>query len=81
MEERDKIRKQLKVIKGTVNHLANLNNTKVCLELSEPTQANRLKLEEVKFEMARTQRNLDNLVKEMIGVDHYNNNVETVRTK
>lgn len=81
MEEREKLEKQFKEIKSVIKHLTDLNNTKVNLEAREDSEANRLKIEKVKLDIARCQRNLDNMVKEAMGVSHYNENVETVKTK
>ncbi len=81
MDDRELIKQQLKIIRGTINHLANLNNTKISLELSENTKVNQFKLAKVEFEIARCQKNLDNMVKELIGENHYINNVESVKTK
>ena len=81
MEEREKLEKQFREIKSVIKHLTDLNNTKVNLEAREDSEANRLKIEKVKLDIARCQRNLDNMVKEAMGVSHYNENVETVKTK
>lgn len=81
MEEREKLEKQFKEIKSVIKHLTDLNNTKANLEARKDSEANRLKIEKVKLDIARCQRNLDNMVKEAMGVSHYNENVETVRTK
>ena len=81
MEEREKLEKQFKEIKSVIKHLTDLNNTKANLEAREDSEVNRLKIEKVKLDIARCQRNLDNMVKEAMGVSHYNENVETVRTK
>ena len=82
MEEREKLVKKLKDIQGVINHLTYLNNTKADLELREDSKENRLKIIEVKFDIARCQRNLDNMVKEAMGENHNSyNNIETVKTK
>ncbi len=82
MEEREKLVKKLKDIQGVINHLNYLNNTKADLELREDSEENRLKIAKVKFDIARCQRNLDNMVKEAMGENHNSyNNIETVKTK
>lgn len=81
MEEREKLEKQVREIKGVINHLTNLRNTQIDLEARDDNESNRLRIERIKLDIARCQRNLDNMVKEVMGINHYNNNVETVRTK
>ena len=81
MTEREKLEKQVREIKGVINHLTNLHNTQIDLEAREDNVANQLKIIKIKFDIARCQRNLDNMVKEVMGINHYNNNVETIRPK
>ncbi len=82
MEEREKLVKKFKDIQVVINHINYLNNTKADLELREDSEENRLKITKVKFDIARCQRNLDNMVKEAMGENHNSyNNIETVKTK